>query len=637
MCGIVGFLDSKENKTTISSMLESIRYRGPDDNGIYLHKIKDKVLHFGHVRLSILDISSQGHQPFISDCGNFVIVYNGEVYNFQEIRKELLTYNYQFKSNSDTEVILYAFKKWGIKAVDKFIGMFAFAIYDRKREKIFLVRDRAGVKPLYYYFEDDFFLFGSELKSFHLHPKFKKNIRRDILPFYFQFGYIPAPYSIYDNCFKLKPGHYLEYDLKNNHFHEIQYWNSTNFFLMEKFNKSETLILEELESLLQNACNLRMVSDVPVGVFLSGGYDSSLVTSILQTTQKEKINTFTIGFDEKEFNEAEHAKKIAQYLDTNHTEYYCTNKDMLNLIDDLPYFFDEPFADSSSIPTMLVSSLAKKHVTVALSADGGDEAFFGYSKYFILNRFNNINNINKYILKNIFDHLTIEQINAFNNILPSSKKQTNISEKFKKFKRALNAKNKQDMFIQSSSHVDFGLLDKIYSTGSFQNFENTNFNYFHKLDQLPFGDQMMAIDYNTFMVDDVLTKVDRATMSVSLEGREPLLDHRIIEYMARVPMDLKYKNNQGKYLLRQILYKYLPKELVDKPKSGFTVPLKKWLETDLQTLAIECLEDSLLLNDNLFKKEALMHLKTSVKNRQIEQVSLIWMIMTYVMWRRKWK
>jgi len=636
MCGIVGFIDSEKKENTLSSMLKTIHYRGPDDRGTYFDNIEKRYLHFGHVRLSILDISSQGHQPFVSACGKFIIIYNGEVYNFNDIREELLSLRYEFKSHTDTEVILYAFKEWGIKAVDKFIGMFAFAIYDKERKKIFIIRDRAGVKPLYYYRGDDLFLFASELKAFHEHPKFKREIHREILSYYFQFGYIPAPYSIYKNCYKLKPGHYLELDIRTNDYKEISYWDSTNFYLMEKFDDNEDKILQELENLLINACSLRMVSDVPVGVFLSGGYDSTLVTALLQTNSKEKINTFTIGFDTEEYNEATHAKKIADYLGTNHTEYYCTNNEMLQLIEKLPFYFDEPFADSSAIPTMLVSAMARKNVTVALSADGGDEAFFGYSKYFALNKIENSHRFKKYIFKRLINLLNESQIEKFNALLPSNIKQTNIIEKFKKLKRALNANDFREMFIQSSSHVDPLLLDEILNSGAFKNFNKTFFKTFSRVSNLPFGDQMMAVDYKTFMVDDVLTKVDRSTMSVSLEGREPLLDHRIIEYMARVPFELKYKNNQGKYMLRQIIYKYIPKDLVDKPKSGFTVPLKKWLETDLRKLALDCLDHDLLLDDNIFKKEALHNLQKEIEENRIQNISLIWTIMMYVMWREKW-
>jgi len=637
MCGIVGFVEEYKSRNIIDKMLKTIDHRGPDDRGVYIDETSKGFIHLGHVRLSIQDISMLGHQPMISRDENYVIVYNGEVYNFHNIREELEELGYVFKSTSDTEVILYSFIEWGVKSVDKFIGMFAFSIYDKKNQKLILFRDRAGVKPLYYYHSDDTFIFGSELKSFHENPNFKKSINKEILPFYFQFGYIPTPYSIYVDCFKLQAGHYIEYDLKESTFEIKKYWDINDYYLMDKFNKKEEEVLHGLKELLTDSFQLRMVSDVPVGVFLSGGYDSSLVTSILQSVSKEKLNTYTIGFYEKEFNEATHAKKIAQYLDTNHTEYYCTKKDMLDLIEKLPFYFDEPFADASALPTMIVSSLAKKDVTVALSADGGDEAFFGYSKYFALHKTLEIGPYRRSIIKKILNSIKVDYFVKLNSLLPKSIRQTNIKEKIEKLKRVLNSDSVDEMFISGSSHVNPELLNHILKTGVFLNFKKTNFKNFKLLTKIDFSDSMMAVDYTTFMVDAVLTKVDKATMSVSLEGREPLLDHRIVEYMARVPMDMKYKEDKGKYLLRKILYKYLPKELVDKPKSGFTIPLKEWLEDDLKILALECLESEILVKDDLFFEEELRVLQSEVRESNIKNTALIWMIMMYVMWRKKWE
>ena len=373
MCGIIGFIDKKKSINTLNDMLNIQSYRGPDDRGLYFDE-KNGV-HFGHNRLSIQDLSSYGHQPFVSDCGNYIIVFNGEVYNFKNIRVDLEELGYKFISNSDTEVILYSYKEWGIKCIDKFIGMFAFAILDKVEDKLVLIRDRAGVKPLYYYIYEDQFMFSSEIKSFHKHPKFKKEQNLEVLPYFFQFGYIPAPYTIFKNCFKLEAGHYLELKIDNLEFKITKYWDVNDFYLQEKFTKSENEILKDIEKILDDAIDLRMVSDVPVGVFLSGGYDSSLVASILAKKQGKKINTFTIGFDDEKYNEAKHAKTIAEYLGTNHTEYYMRNSDMLDLVEKLPFYYDEPFGDSSALPTMIVSKLARQSVTVALSSDGGDEAF----------------------------------------------------------------------------------------------------------------------------------------------------------------------------------------------------------------------------------------------------------------------
>ena len=630
MCGIVGFINKNKSTDVIHDMLKIQLYRGPDNSGVYFDEKSG--VHFGHNRLSIQDISSQGNQPFISDCENYVIVFNGEVYNFESIRKELKLLGYIFISNSDTEVILYSYKEWGIECIKKFIGMFAFAILDKTKDKLFLVRDRAGIKPIYYYLNENQFIFSSEIKSFHKHPEFKKEQNLEALPYFFQFGYIPAPYTIFKNCFKLETGHYLELRIDNLEFKITKYWDVNDFYLEKKISKNEDEILEDIEKILDNAIGLRMISDVPIGVFLSGGYDSSLVASILANKQGKKINTFTIGFDDKKYNEAEHAKAIAEYLGTSHTEYYMKHSDMLDLVEELPFYYDEPFGDSSVLPTMIVSKLAKQSVTVALSADGGDETFCGYSKYFFLNKFQNIfsNNFMRTVLKtglNLFSENTVEYINGK---LPKNIKQTNIKDKYTKFKRTINSNNLKEMFENASSYVDKKEIVKFLKVSK----NKKLFKKWEKIENLEFLNTMMATDYKLFMNDDVLTKVDRATMSVSLEGREPLLDHRIIEYMARVPLDIKYKNNQGKYLLRQILYKYLPKELVDKPKSGFQIPLNEWLREDLKPLVIKYLDES-KLDKNIFNIEKI----TSLKQIFFEGEDIgttIWFILMYQMWKEKW-
>jgi len=503
---------------------------------------------------------------------------------------------------------------------------------DKTKDKLILVRDRAGVKPLYYYTDKNQFMFSSEIKSFHKHPNFKKEQNLEVLPYFFQFGYIPAPYSIFKNCFKLEAGHYLELTIDNLEFTINKYWDVNDFYLQDKITKSEDEIVEDIENILDDAINLRMVSDVPLGVFLSGGYDSSLVSSILAKKQGKKINTFTIGFDDEKYNEAKHAASIAEYLGTKHTEYYMKNSDMLNLVKELPFYYDEPFGDSSALPTMIVSKLARQSVTVALSADGGDEAFCGYSKYFFLNKFQNIfsNSFKREFLKiwlNLFSSNSVEYINEK---LPKNLKQTNIKDKYTKFQRAINSNNLEEMFENASSYVDKNEIARFLKVSKNQEL----FKKWEKIESIEFLNQMMAIDYKLFINDDVLTKVDRATMSISLEGREPLLDHRIIEYMARVPLDIKYKNKQGKYLLRQILYKYLPKEMVDKPKSGFQIPLNEWLRGELKPLVLKYLNDS-RLDKNIFDIEEI----NSLKKRFFDGVDIgttIWFILMYQMWKEKW-
>lgn len=632
MCGIVGFIAKKQDENTIKKMLHVQEYRGPDDRGIFVEKINHWHVHFGHNRLSIQDISIDGHQPFISICGEYSIVFNGEVYNFKVIRKTLEKLGHSFRSKTDTEVILYAYKEWGIECLERFIGMFSFSILDKQKKKLFLVRDRVGVKPLYYYDDGKTFLFSSELKSFHEHKSFEKVLNKDALPYYFQMGYIPAPYSIYKNTFKLEPGHYLEYDLLASNYELVQYWSIDTCYEKEKLDKSEVEVLSDLETLLEDAVDLRMVSDVPVGVFLSGGYDSSLVTALLSKKHKN-LQTYTIGFEDQKLNEALHAKEIAKYLGTKHTEHYVSTKDMLSKIETLPFYYDEPFGDSSAIPTMMVSELAKKDVTVALSADGGDESFCGYSKYFFLDKFSSVfsSHFKKKILQTTLKNISPKIVTSMNEMLPKKFKQTNVSEKYTKFTHALNAHSLDEMFLNASSPVARERVEKMLKNPMKENY----FKSFSSQSKHKFIDDMMRIDYKTFLTDDVLTKVDRATMSVSLEGREPLLDHRIIEYMASVPVRLKYKDQKGKYLLREILYKHIPKALIDKPKSGFQVPLNTWLTGDLKYLIEKYLDPS-HLDDEIFDCEEIERIKKELFLGDFSRVNQIWFILMYEMWKEKW-
>ena len=632
MCGLVGFVNHQQQDNVLGAMLEVLAYRGPDDSGVLINRIADNFVHMGQNRLSIQDTSKKGHQPFVSNCGNYVLVFNGEVYNFKAIRVELEASGQSFISGSDTEVILYAFKHWGIACLDKFIGMFAFAVLDKQQQQLTLVRDRAGVKPLYYFVKDNIFAFASELKSFHQLPSFAKKLNKSVLPYYFQFGYIPAPHTIFHNTHKLLPGHYLQYDLTDNSYEICKYWDVADHYQKDRFDFNESKIITDLEELMSDALNLRMVSDVPVGVFLSGGYDSSLVTALLAKDRSRKLHTFTIGFENKKYNEAEHAKAIARHLNTEHTEYYVTNQDMLDKIASLSYHYDEPFADSSAIPTMIVAELAKKDVTVALSADGGDESFCGYSKYFMLKRFESAfnNPIKKASIKTLLNIFDEKQAERFNGCLPKKYQATNIQDKFMKFKRAIGSQSLSAMFCNASSYVDGD------DVSQFLNIEVDLFNKFEFNNSLSFMDNMMLVDYKSFMVDDVLTKVDRATMSVSLEGREPLLDHRIIEFMARVPLGVKYKNKQGKYLARKILYKYIPQDMIDKPKAGFQIPLVDWMLSDLKPLVDKHLDVS-QLDTEIFNSTEVLKIKQAFYAGDYVKVNILWFILMFQMWREQWR
>jgi len=627
MCGFVGFINNQPQEDLLEKMLEIQSHRGRDDRGIYIDN--ETGVHLGHNRLAIIDLSPQGKQPFVSPCKNYVLVFNGEIYNYRDLRKELIEKGYKFRSNTDTEVVLYSYIEWGIEAVDRFIGMFAIGILDKKRRKIILIRDRAGIKPLYFYNRGKSFIFSSELKSIYVHPEFKKDLNLDILPYYFQFGYIPSPFTIYRNAYKLDQGSYLEYDLDSGVYIIEKYWEIDDKYKLEKFKPNENEILEQLESLLEDAVNLRMIADVPVGVFLSGGIDSSLVTALL--SKNRKIKTFTIGFKEKDFDESKHAKKIANYLGTDHTEHILEEKNLTSLIDNLPFIYDEPFGDSSAIPTLIISSIARKDVKVVLSADGGDELFLGYSKYFFLDKINKLksNKFLFYILKLALNLLNENMVYTVNNLLPEKFRQRNIKDRFLKFKRAVNSKSREEMFINASSYMDRNQLQNLVNLRIRKGIYSKFFS-----DVEDFLDYMMLTDYKTFLTDDVLVKVDRATMFSSLEGREPLLDHRLVEFSARIPSSLKYKNNQGKYLTRRILYKYLPRDLIDRPKSGFQIPLNKWLRTVWKD-KINYYLDKNKLDKDIFNVDYVEYLKNELfKGKTVE--SVVWFILMFQMWKEKW-
>lgn len=635
MCGIVGFCDfsKKSNKQTLVKMTDVLHHRGPDDSGYSFFESEYAHIGLGHRRLSILDLTAHGHQPM--EFEHLEVVYNGEVYNFKEIREELIKYDYTFHSDSDTEVILKAYHKWGIKAVDRLNGMFAICIYDKQSQKLTLVRDRAGVKPYYYYHKDGLFMFASELKSFHENSGFQKSIDKDALALYMQYGYIPEPYSIFENTFKLKAGHYLELNIRetpqergpNSKLNITKYWDVVDFYNKPKLDISQSEAIDETKKLLKSAFEYRMVSDVPVGVFLSGGYDSSIVTALLQNGRKEKLNTFTIGFKEKGYDEAPFAKETAKYLGTNHTEYYCTQQDALDILPRLPEIYDEPFGDSSAIPTTLVSQLARKDVTVSLSADGGDEIFGGYGKYTA-------------IMKKIDSFAKVPVV--MKPALAMLLRQKLLHKGAAKFGGMFDAKTRCNRFADMLNHDEKQMLkasgqftkDELNSVLSYTVDELlTNFDTDVHQDRLS---NLLAVDYKTYMVDDILHKVDRATMSVSLEGREPLLDHRIIEFVAQLPSDIKIKNGDKKWLLKQITHKYLPKEMMDRPKKGFGVPIQEWFKEELKEYFEKYLSKKALSEHGFFDVDEVVRMKDEYLNGANVKVTKLWYVLMFQMWYERW-
>ena len=635
MCGIAGIWDfngkNKNIENTIKSMTNALAHRGPDDAGFYMDEKNNIAL--GHRRLSIIDLSDSGHQPMHNNNKNIWITYNGEVYNFTEIKKELENLGYKFKGNSDTEVILKSYEKWGLNAVHKFRGMFALAIWDSVKKTLFLLRDRAGVKPLYYYYDRKLLLFASELKALHKHPLFKKELDEKALNLFLQLGYIPAPHTIFKNTYKVKSGHYIK--IYNKKIEEKKYWDINDYYLDKKIQKSETEIENELESILTESFSLRLISDVPVGVFLSGGIDSTLVTALLQKQSTKPLKTFTIGFKEKNYDEAPYAKAIAKHLGTDHTELYCTPKESLNIIKNFSNLYDEPFGDSSGIPNFLVSKLAREKVKVALSADGADELFCGYTYYNKIEElWNKIQNSTPLSLK-IFN-MSPERLTSFlgKNIgtIWTALKQKNILDKQTKIKQILKDRSLSNTFLTSNSFWISSQIKKLTNKQT-NNIFSTEFKKLQNLDAIS---QMQAIDFKYYLSDDILTKVDRAAMTVSLENRDPFLDQNIIEYAAKLPIHFKYRNGINKYILKKILYKYVPKKMMERPKQGFAVPIFDWFKKDFSLLFNKYLAKDRLEKQGIFNADYVNKNLEHYYSGNVNNIHKLWFLLVFQMWYEKW-
>jgi asparagine synthase (glutamine-hydrolysing) len=634
MCGIAGFIDFKNraSKNELIKMTDAVSHRGPDAFGYFWDQKQNYQVGLGHRRLSIIDLSPLGNQPMQSANGRFQIVFNGEIYNFREIKESLLNLGHQFISNSDTEVILHAFEEWGTKSVDCFRGMFAFVIYDVQNERITCFRDRAGVKPFFYYWLGDLFLFASELKSLMAHPGFQKEIDMDATASFFQFGYVPSRYCIFKNTYKLKAGHFLTIDLKTKKIETRQYWNVYDFYNREKLRILFDEAVDETENILTESFSYRMVADVPVGIFLSGGYDSACVTALLQKNSSKRLQTFTIGMQDEKLNEAHFAKEVAKILGTDHHEQYCTEKEARDIVYDLPYYYDEPFGDSSAIPTILVSRMARQHVTVALSADAGDEIFGGYNHYESALKYDSRLRATPLFLRKagvaMMHAVPVQQLPPFrgNNLL---------RRKYQKLTNVLRDPGPYSLFINMHTHFSQKEKELI-----FQNeFRDTTFDYDTNALQEKYFDLLsynMAIDYNTYLVDDILQKVDRATMSISLEGREPFLDQHIIEWAARLPQEFKINKGERKYILRKIVHKYVPEQLMNRPKKGFAVPVASWLENGLRPLVNEYLNEGFLKKQGLFNWDHVSDIKRQFYNKRKVTHEKMWLLLMFQMWYDKW-
>lgn len=592
MCSILGYFNTKLSFDEIIKLNLSMKHRGVDDSTVKEYRFKDKKLYFGHNRLSIQDLANHANQPMENE--RFSMVFNGEIYNHLEIRKDLKYQN--FKTSSDTETILWAFTQFGIEeTISKFIGMFAIALFDKIENKLYLIRDRVGIKPLYYTFQNDEFVFSSELKGFGEH--LKKEISNKALIQFMTLGYIPKNNSYYENIFKLEAGNYLIFDGQN--IDIKKYWDLPT----KKIDISYQDAVIETERLIRSSIKYRLLADVEVGSFLSGGVDSSLVSAIMQEESTKKIKTFSIGFEDREYDESIYAKEVAKYIDSEHYEYKFGVEDVFNLLDSFDKYYDEPFGDASSLPMMLLSQKTKEQVSVALSGDGGDELFLGYDRYFLTNNYFNkfqkipkilreigsfvANNSNQDKLQKLSYPLKILTQENLYSLLYTSIKPWELQNLFDK-----------EFIKDSFGKVDLSLLDILE----------------YSFDGNDLIDSLSRLDFKRYLVDDIMTKVDRATMAYTLEARVPILDHRVVEFAYSLPTNLKLQNG-AKSILKDILYTKVPKELIDRPKRGFSVPLKHWFRKELKDVAYEKIQS---LDDRFDKKYLIKIFEEHQKGKNFE-------------------
>ena len=649
MCGITGFWQhsGSPDEAILSRMAGAIRHRGPDDAGTWIER--DSGLGFAHRRLSIVDLSPAGHQPMASAGGRFVIVFNGEIYNHPALRAELESAGQApaWRGHSDTETLLAAFEAWGIEAtLKRAVGMFALALWDRQSRALTLARDRLGEKPLYCGYAGGTFLFGSELKALRAYPGFSADIDREALTLYLRHNYIPAPFNIYRGIRKLMPGTWLtlgEADMAVRRLPPAQaYWSVRDVALAGRaslFRGSATEAVDELDRLLSQAISGQSMADVPLGAFLSGGVDSSTVVALMQKQGAQPVKTFTIGFHEAGYNEAEHAHAVAAHLGTEHTELYVTAEQAMAVIPQLPQLYDEPFADSSQIPTHLVSQLARRHVTVSLSGDGGDELFGGYNRYFWARQlWRKLAWLPAPLRAALGGALTTLPPKAWNTVfqrleifLPHRLRYANPGDKLHKLAEILAAKTPDAIYYDLISH--WKSPADVVAGGHEPDTVVTDRKGWPAL--ADFEDRMMYLDMMSYLPDDILAKVDRAAMGVSLETRVPLLDHRVVEFAWTLPLSMKIRDGQGKWLLREVLYRHVPKTLIERPKMGFGIPIDQWLRGPLKGWA----ED--LLNAGRLEREGYFH-PAPVQEKWREHLSgtrnwayYLWDVLMFQLWREQ--
>ncbi|MER9920048.1 MULTISPECIES: asparagine synthase (glutamine-hydrolyzing) [unclassified Mesorhizobium] len=644
MCGIVGIVGGAAATSggghTVRRMADNIRHRGPDGDGVWSDAEAGVAL--SQRRLAIIDLSSAGAQPMISHTGRYVIVFNGEIYNHGEMRAHL---DQQFgvhawRGHSDTEVLLVAIEELGTKkALELAAGMFAFGVWDRRERTLVLGRDRVGEKPLYYGRVGKAFAFASELSAFQPLPDWRPEIDRNALALMMRHNYIPAPYSIYQSIRKLRPGHLLVLSDPMNEPRVENYWRASDVAAQgrrEPFLGSSEEVVDEVERHLRRSLEGQMIADVPLGAFLSGGIDSSAVVAVMQSISARPVRTFTIGFEDVGYNEAHHAKQVARHLGTDHTELYLNQRDALDVVPQLSGIYSEPFSDSSQIPTFLVSKLARGSVTVALSGDGGDELFSGYNRYALADAFwNKLSRIPVGLRRASASLATLPSAGLYNNLaggimplLPQRLRRERVGDMIHKAASVLSLRTMDDVYRRLCSHWDPTeiISDAVEPPTMLTGLE--------PLPDLPGSvERMMYIDLMSYLPDDILVKVDRAAMAVSLETRVPFLDHRLISFVLSLPLSILRAGGQTKWPLRQLLYRHLPKELVERPKMGFGVPIDSWLRGALREWAEELLDERRLREDGFFRPEAIRrawfeHLSGHQNNQY-----LLWDVLMFQSWR----
>ena len=658
MCGIIGCIDStsKDVRRILQPMVEALHHRGPDASGVWVDS--GLGIGLGHTRLSILDLSEEGAQPMVSESGRYVITFNGEVYNFGDLRVELEQGGHSFRGHSDTEVMLAAFEEWGIeKSVSRFGGMFAFAVWDRLERKLTVARDRVGKKPLYYGWLGNSFVFSSELKALHGHPQFSRQVDPSVLALYLRFNYVPAPYCIYKGLYKLPAGCLFTLPIDQvdetrdlspfpDDQHErkpLRYWSAREVAqngCEYPYRGTESDAISELKQLLVEAVRLRMVADVPLGAFLSGGVDSSLVVALMQEQSPRPVKTFTIGFDEQDFDEAVYAKRVARHLHTDHTELYVRPSEAMTVIPRLPELYDEPFSDSSQIPTFLLAQLARQHVTVSLSGDGGDELFGGYNRYLLCRRISRtLFSFPSVIRNGLASGIRMVSPAQWNTLLgsvmpflPMRFRMAHPGDKLTKLSELLRSSDPEGVYYGLVSHwkdPNSVVLNSVPLT--------TPLSDQHARADVPTNiEQMMYLDLVTYLPDDILVKVDRASMGVSLECRNPLLDHRVVEFAWRLQARLKIRDGQGKWVLRQVLDKYVPRHLVERPKTGFGIPIHSWLRGPLREWAESLLDEQRLRAEGFFDAAAIRQKWTEHLSCQRDWHYYLWDVLMFQAWKERW-